>query len=172
MEHLIIEALIEIPQGSQNKYEIDKLSGKIKLDRPLYSAMIYPAEYGYVENTLAADGDPIDILVFTSFPTFPGCYVKARIIGMLEMTDSGEEDVKLIGVCHHDPRFKHVNALSDLTPHWLVEVRKFFDTYKDLQDKIVETGAWCDVAVAKKFLNEAIESYNQVNKKVYLEHSE
>lgn len=167
MSQLTVEALIEIPQGSQNKYEVDKLTGKVKLDRPLYSAQIYPAEYGYIENTLAKDGDPIDILVFTSFPTFPGCYVKARIIGMLEMIDSGEEDVKLIAVCHRDPRFKHVKTLEDLTPHWLVEVKKFFDTYKDLQGKVVTTGDWCNVDVAQKYLDDAIKAYNEENHHIY-----
>lgn len=159
MKKLIVEALIEIPQGSQNKYEVDKVKNKIKLDRPLYSAMLYPAEYGYVENTLAKDGDPIDILVFTSFPTFPGCYIEARIIGMLEMFDCGDEDVKLIAVCNNDPRFAHVNELKDLPPHYLSEVRHFFDTYKFLQNKEVVTKDWQNVEVANQYLIDAIAAY-------------
>lgn len=161
MKNFIVEALIEIPQGSQNKYEIDKASNRIKLDRPLYSAMLYPAEYGYIENTLAEDGDPIDILVFTSFPTVPGCLVNARVIGMLDMEDSGEEDVKLIGVCNSDPRFKHVNSLDDIAPHLLLEVRTFFDTYKMLQNKEVITKNWYPASTAIEYLNKAIEKFKQ-----------
>lgn len=161
MDKLVVEALIEIPHGSQNKYEVDKKNNRIILDRPLYSAMLYPAEYGYIENTLAKDNDPIDILVFTSFPTFPGCVIESRIIGVLEMEDSGEEDVKLIAVCNRDPRFDHVQTLSDLPPHYLTEVRHFFDTYKQLQNKMVKTGDWLDIESARKYLNDAIERYNK-----------
>ncbi|MDF9867223.1 inorganic pyrophosphatase [Bacilli bacterium PM5-3] len=164
MNDTIVEALIEIPQGSQNKYEVDKDKDRIILDRPLYSAMLYPAEYGYIENTLAKDGDPIDILVFASFPTFPGCIIESRIVGMLEMTDSGDEDVKLIAVSNRDPRFSHVKSLEDLPPHYLTEVRHFFDTYKELQKKKVETGAWQDVEVALKYLEDSIERYNKTTK--------
>ena len=164
MENLIVEALIEIPHGSQNKYEVDKAQNRIRLDRPLYSAMLYPAEYGYIENTLAKDGDPIDILVFASFPTFPGCIIESRVIGMLEMEDAGEEDVKLIGVSNRDPRFDHVQTLADLPPHYLKEVRHFFDTYKELQKKEVKTGEWKDVSVALEYLRDALERYNGIKK--------
>lgn len=161
MKKIIVDSLIEIPQGSQNKYEIDKRNGRIKLDRPLYSAMLYPGEYGYIENTLALDGDPIDVLVFTSFPTFPGCVICTRIIGMLYMVDNDEEDVKLVGVCNNDPRYAHVETLEDLPPHYLREVRHFFDTYKDLQNKKVETKEWHDADVAKQYLDQAIDRYNK-----------
>lgn len=159
MNKLIVEALIEIPSGSQNKYEVDKLNNRIILDRPLYSAMLYPAEYGYIENTLAKDNDPIDILVFTSFPTFPGCIIESRVIGMLEMEDSGEEDVKLIAINNRDPRFDHVDSLDDLPPHYLIEVRHFFDTYKQLQNKVVTTGRWLGIEAARSYLNDALERY-------------
>lgn len=161
MEELIVEALIEIPHGSQNKYEVDKINDRIILDRPLYSAMLYPGEYGYVENTLAKDNDPIDILVFNSFPTFPGCIIESRIVGMLEMNDSGEEDVKLIAVSNRDPRYDHVQTLDDLPPHYLTEVRHFFDTYKQLQDKVVITGRWLGIEDAKWYLDDAIKRYQK-----------
>lgn len=164
MEKLIVDALIEIPKNSQNKYEVDKENNCIRLDRPMYSAMLYPAEYGYIENTLARDNDPLDILVFTSFPTFPGCHVTARVIGLLEMVDDGEEDVKLIAVCNNDPRFAHVETLRDLPPHNLSEIRHFFNTYKQLQDKVVTTGDWLDVNSARDFLEESIEAYKQAQK--------
>ena len=159
MNKLIVEALIEIPSGSQNKYEVDKKNNRIVLDRPLYSAMLYPAEYGYIENTLAKDNDPLDILVFTSFPTFPGCIIESRIVGMLEMEDSGEEDVKMIAVNNRDPRFDHVNVLDELPPHYLTEVRHFFDTYKQLQNKVVKTGDWLGIDQARQYLEDAIKRY-------------
>ncbi|WP_423364425.1 inorganic diphosphatase [Mycoplasma sp. P36-A1] len=164
MEKLVVEALIEIPTGSQNKYEIDKETGRVKLDRVLYSSMFYPAEYGYIENTLAADNDPIDILVLTTYPTFPGCLIDARILGMLEMIDTGEEDVKLIAVAQDDPRFDHVESLDDLAPHTLKEIQNFFDTYKLLQNKAVETGRYLGVEDAKKYLDAAKEEYKKLNK--------
>lgn len=159
----IVEALIEIPMGSQNKYEVNKKTGKIKLDRVLYSATFYPAEYGYVENTLALDNDPIDILVFTSYPTFPGCYTDARIIGGLDMIDSGEVDVKIIAVCNNDPRYEHVTSLEDLGPHILREVSHFFSTYKSLQGKQTPVLGWLDLKTTLRMLDESIERYNKKN---------
>lgn len=130
----IIEAIIEIPMGSRNKYEICKQREIIKLDRVIYSSMNYPAEYGYIENTLALDGDPLDILVLTSESTFPGCIVTARIIGYLSVIDNGDEDYKIIAVNAVDPRFNHINQLSDVAPHSLAEIKNFFETYKTLQN--------------------------------------
>lgn len=135
----IYEAIIEIPMGGRNKYEIDKERDRIKLDRVLYSQMTYPAEYGYIEHTLALDNDPLDILVLASAPTFPGCYVDARIVGYLDMLDNGEKDEKIIAVVDSDPRFSHINELSDIQSHTLREIKHFFQTYKDLQqNKTVE----------------------------------
>ena len=112
----VIDALIEIPLGSKNKYEIDKVTGLIKLDRVLYAAMIYPAEYGVIEETLAPDGDALDILVICNDPTFPGCVVPARVLGYLSMVDNGKTDYKLISVVDCDPRYADVQELSDLPP--------------------------------------------------------
>lgn len=129
----IIEAIIEIPVGTKNKYEVDKLRDRVKLDRVLYSAMSYPAEYGYIENTLAKDGDPLDILVINSEPTFPGCIVPAKIIGCLEMYDNNKEDYKIISVVAVDPRYEHINELADLSIYTLEEIKHFFQNYKTLQ---------------------------------------
>lgn len=110
----VVDALIEIPLGSRNKFEIDHVTGRIHLDRVLYSAMTYPAEYGMIEGTLALDGDPLDILVISSEPTFPGCRVPARVLGYLEMSDGGKPDNKLISVVDCDPRYADIHSLADL----------------------------------------------------------
>lgn len=156
----VVEALIEIPMGSQNKYEIDKEKNRIKLDRVLYSACFYPAEYGFVQNTLSLDGDPIDILVFTSAPTFPGCIVSSRIIGALDMLDTGMVDTKLIAVNTGDPRYSHVHTLEDLPPHYLKEVRTFFARYKELQtDRYTEVHDYAGVDKAIEWLDDSIQRY-------------
>ncbi|MBQ4634724.1 MAG: inorganic diphosphatase [Bacilli bacterium] len=130
----IVDAIIEIPLNSKNKYEIDKKRNAIKLDRVLYSAMNYPVEYGYIEDTLAGDGDPLDILVITNAPTFPGCIVSARILGYLEVIDNGFNDYKLIAVVNVDPRFNEIQSLEDLSQFRLDEIRNFFENYKKLQN--------------------------------------
>lgn len=142
MENNIVHALIEIPLGSKNKYELCKKTGRILLDRVLYAAMIYPAEYGILENTLAPDGDPLDILVICSDPTFPGCTVPARVLGYLSMIDNGKLDYKLISVVDCDPRYADVQELSDLSPFVLKEISNFFANYKVLQDVVVEVGEY------------------------------
>ena len=126
-------AVIEISKGSKNKYELDKATGRIKLDRVLYAAMIYPAEYGIIENTLAPDGDALDILVICNDPTFPGCTVPARVLGYLDMVDGGKLDYKLISVVDCDPRFDHVQKLDDVSPFLRDEIVNFFQNYKVLQ---------------------------------------
>lgn len=140
MGNNVINALIEIPLGSKNKYELDKETGRIKLDRVLYAAMIYPAEYGVIEDTLAPDGDALDILVICSDPTFPGCIVPARVLGYLEMVDNGKLDYKLISVVDCDPRYADVQELEDLSPFVLKEIANFFGNYKVLQGITVQVG--------------------------------
>ena len=129
----VVEAVIEIPYRSRNKYEVDPETGKIRLDRVLYSAMGYPTEYGYLENTLAPDGDALDILVIGTEPTYPGCIVPARIIGYLVMIDGRKADYKLISVVNCDPRNDKINQLSDVSPFVLEEIKNFFQNYKFLQ---------------------------------------
>lgn len=152
----VVEARIEIPMGSRNKYEVDLETGHIKLDRVLYSSVYYPAEYGFVENTRYLDGDPLDILVFTSAPTFPGCYVDCRIIGGMDMIDCGEPDVKILAVNVGDPRYDHVVTLQDLPPHYLEEIQNFFRTYKTLQHKKTEVGGFFDAEKACAILDESL----------------
>lgn len=129
----IVEAIIEIPMGTQNKYEVDKEKNIIKLNRVLYSKMTYPAEYGFIDKTLAEDNDPLDILVLATTKTFPGCIVDARVIGYLDMIDSGEKDQKIIAVVDADPRFEDLNDLSDIKDLQLKEIKLFFTNYKILE---------------------------------------
>ena len=140
MNKNVVDALIEIPLGSKNKYELDEKTGRIRLDRVLYAAMIYPAEYGIIEETLAPDGDPLDILVICSDPTFPGCVVPARVLGYLSMVDGGKTDYKLISVVDCDPRYDGIRELEDLSPFVLKEIANFFANYKVLQNVTVEVG--------------------------------
>ena len=159
----VVEALIEIPLHSKNKYEIDPTTGKIKLDRVLYASMVYPTEYGSVENTLAPDGDPLDILVVCDNPSFPGCYVPARVLGYLEMTDGGKPDYKLISVVDCDPRYSNYRELNELPDFILREIRNFFENYKVLQGIDVTTGDYHDKVDAIKIIDECKERYKRKN---------
>ncbi len=154
-----VDVVIEIPQGSQNKYEVDHETGRVRLDRVLYSPMHYPAEYGFIADTLGEDGDPIDVLVLATFPTFPGCIVNARILGMLEMSDEKGVDTKLLAVMADDPRFDHVQSLDDVNPHALKEIPHFFETYKQLEKKETHIGGWKGEADALRVLEEARRRY-------------
>ena len=161
----VVEALIEIPLHSKNKYEIDPTTGKIKLDRVLYASMVYPTEYGSVENTLAPDGDPLDILVVCDNPSFPGCYVPARVLGYLEMTDGGKPDYKLISVVDCDPRYSNYRELNELPDFILREIRNFFENYKVLQGIDVTTGDYHDKEDAINIIDECKERYKRKNLK-------
>lgn len=155
----VVDVIIEIPLKTKNKFEIDKKTNRIKLDRVLYSAMNYPAEYGYIENTLANDGDPLDILVISSEPTFPGCVVPARVIGYLKVIDNGYEDYKLISVVAVDPRYNDVNSLEDLSNFTLDEIKDFFKNYKTLQNIDVKVYDYHDKEEAIKLIEECKERY-------------
>lgn len=161
MPNNVVHALIEIPLGSKNKYELDTKTGRIHLDRVLYSAMSYPAEYGHIEYTLAPDGDPVDIVVIASEPTFPGCMVPARILGYLSTRDNGKEDYKLIAVVDCDPRYHHVQKLSDLSDFVLKEISNFFQNYKVLQEITVEVGDYCGIEDALRILEECRVRYQK-----------
>lgn len=160
----VVEAFIEIPTGSQNKYEYDKEKGRFVLDRVLYSPMHYPADYGYLEGTLALDGDPLDILVLTTFPTFPGCVIKSRVIGVLLMADDKGEDEKLIGVPTDDPRWKDVYSINDIPEHKLKEIAHFFQVYKDLENKKTVIKGWDGPEKAGQLIEECIKRYNENHK--------
>lgn len=161
MENNIVHALIEIPLGSKNKYELDKSTGRIFLDRVLYAAMIYPAEYGIIENTLAPDGDPLDILVICDHPTFPGCIVPARVLGYLSMVDNGKLDYKLISVVDCDPRYDGVTELEHLPAFVLKEIANFFENYKVLQNVVVEVGEYHSKDEAIRIIQECRDRYVQ-----------
>ena len=150
----VVEAIIEIPMGTKNKYEIDKERNRIKLDRVFYTTMSYPAEYGYIDKTLSLDGDPLDILVLSSEKTFPGCIVDARIVGYLDVIDNGEADQKVIAVVDKDPRYDHVQELSDIPDTTLEIIKDFFKTYKTLQKITVEIKDYHGKEDALKLLQE------------------
>jgi len=154
-----VEALIEIPAGSQNKYEFDKEKGVLRLDRVLYSPVHYPTDYGFVENTLEEDGDPIDIMVMVTNPTVPGCIVECRVVGVLAMADDKGVDNKLLGVPIRDPRFAEIRDVSDVPGHYLREIEHFFQTYKELEGKQTTIRGWGDRVEARKALERAKTAY-------------
>jgi len=137
-----VDVFVEIPRGSRTKYELDKETGRIRLDRVLYSSVHYPADYGFVMDTMAGDGDPLDALVVVEEPTFPGCVVPARPIGTLLMKDEKGDDEKILAVPVGDPRFDQVRELKDLAAHWLREIETFFSTYKTLEGGEVKMSGW------------------------------
>jgi inorganic pyrophosphatase len=137
------DVVIEIPQGQRNKYEMDHASGRIRLDRMLFTSTRYPADYGYIEDTLADDGDPLDALVLLEEPTFPGCLIQCRAIGMFRMRDEKGADNKVLCVASTDPRKAHLKDISDVSEFDLLEISHFFEVYKALEpDKMVEAAAW------------------------------
>lgn len=149
----VVHALIEIPLGSKNKYEVDEFK-RIHLDRVLYASMVYPTEYGVIEHTIAPDGDPLDVLVVCNEPTFPGCIVPARVLGYLEMYDGGKKDYKIISVVDCDPRYEGIEELKDLPAFALKEIQNFFENYKKLQDVTVEVGEYHSKSSALKVIDE------------------
>ncbi len=156
-----VEAVIEIPQGSRNKYEYDHSAGVIRLDRVLHSSVHYPADYGFLPATLSPDGDPLDVLVLTLDPTFPGCHVTVRPIGVLRMIDDKGEDEKILAVQTSDPRFDDVYDLPDLHDHWLKEIENFFATYKLLEEKDTELLGWDGARAAAAVIATARERHQQ-----------
>lgn len=155
----IVNVLIEIPAGSKNKYEFDKDLNAFALDRVLYASVQYPYDYGFIPNTLADDGDPLDGMVIMDQPTFPGCVIAARPIGMLKMIDGGDRDEKILCVPDKDPRYANVNSLRDIASHRLEEVAEFFRTYKNLEKKETEITGWEDVDAVKPLVEECIKAH-------------
>jgi inorganic pyrophosphatase len=147
-----IEVLVEIPKGSRNKYERDPASGLLRLDRVLYASVHYPAEYGFVIGTRAPDGEPLDALVIVHEPTFPGCVVPARPIGLLDTRDEQGIDHKILAVPIGDPRFDGIRDLGDLEAHWLVEIEHFFASYKLLEGIATDVLGWQGATAARTFI--------------------
>ncbi len=154
-----LNAIIEIPKGSQNKYEIDKDTGILKMDRVLFSPMIYPGDYGFVPQTLAEDNDPLDVLVMITNPTYPGTLIETRPIGVMHMEDNGERDDKIICVPVHDIRMESFNDIDDIKDAIRQETAHFFQVYKELEGKKVVIGGWDDAKEAKRIINESIQRY-------------
>lgn len=148
----VVEVVVEIPRGSRNKYEYDERAHVFRLDRVLSSAVYYNFDYGFVEGTRADDGDHTDALVLIDEPTFPGCRIWGRVVGGLEMRDENGFDFKVLCVASADPHYRHIESLDQVPPHQLAEIEHFFDTYKLLEEKTVETVGWRDRARASEIL--------------------
>ena len=153
-------AVIEIPKGSRNKYEVDHETGRVYLDRVLFTTFVYPTDYGFFENTLGLDGDPVDVLVLLDYPLFPGVGVKVRPVAVFNMTDDGGSDAKVIAVPEKDPRWSHIQDLNDIPEYTRKEIEHFFEHYKDLEPgKWVKTEGWQGRAEAETIIQEGIERF-------------
>lgn len=154
-----MNVIVEIPKGSKNKYEIDKETGMIALDRTMHTAQDYPFDYGFVPQTLWDDNDALDVLLLTTYPLAPSILVRARPVAILKMIDDGESDYKVVAVPTGDPRFANVNDLEDINPHTLKEIEHFFSTYKKVQKKEVETQGYEGAQSAKDAFARAVKMY-------------
>lgn len=157
----VMNVIIEIPKFSKNKYEIDKETGMIALDRVMHTAQDYPFDYGFVPQTLFDDGDALDVVVLTTYPLAPGILVKARPVAIMEMTDGGERDDKVVAVPVDDPRFDDINDLKDINKHFVKEMTHFFETYKKIQNKEVSIGTWHGQDEAMKAFEKSREMYEK-----------
>src|SRR5262245_41098755 len=156
----VVHAIVEIPKGRRSKFEVDKQTGLMRLDRYLYSSSHYPGDYGFIPQTLADDGDALDILVMVNEPTFTGCLIEARIVGMFRMRDRGKHDFKVLAVPDSDPLFAEYRDLHDVTKHFLREVQHFFTTYKQLEGISVDALGWDNTAAALEEVQGCIERYH------------
>lgn len=156
----VMNVIVEIPKFSKNKYEIDKETGLIALDRVMHTAQDYPFDYGFVPQTLWEDDDALDVLLLTTYPLLTGILVPARPVAMLNMIDDGDSDAKVIAVPKKDPRWDHVKDLSDINPHTLKEIEHFFATYKKVQNKVVETKGFVGLAETQAAFAKSRELYN------------
>ncbi len=162
-----INVIVDIPKGSSNKYEYDEEKGFFALDRVIYSPLFFPFEYGFIPQTASEDGDSLDVVVLTTYPTFPGCQIKARPIGVLLMTDEAGVDHKIIAVPQEkiDPRFKEFQDIENLPEHLKKEIQEFFETYKRLEPgKFVKIKGWQEKEKAQEIIKEAIKRYGSESK--------
>jgi len=158
----VVKSIVEIPKGSRVKYELDKETGLLKMDRVLYSSVMYPANYGFIPQTLDGDGDPLDILVICSEQIEPLCLTHARIIGYMHMIDSGQTDRKIIAVAEYDIAVNFMNEISELPPHTMIEIKRFFEDYKVLENKSVLIEEFGDAKAAIQVFEECVENYKRV----------
>ena len=154
-----VNALIEIPQGSRAKYEVDKATGLLTLDRVIYSSFHYPVNYGFIPQTLGMDGDPLDILVLCSQPIQPLCLVEATVIGNMQMIDQGKADDKIIAIATNDPSVNYIKTMNELPPHFFAELKNFFEQYKVLENKKVEIDDFQNRQAAFEIIEQAISLY-------------
>ncbi len=159
------DVLIEIPRGSRNKYEYDFDLKRMRFDRMLFSSMMYPADYGFIPETLALDGDPLDVLVLITEPTFPGCVIEVKPIGVFHMADDKGPDEKIICVPVSDPIWNNLNDLSDMNPHLVKEIEHFFQVYKDLENKQVDVEGWGDVNEAREIISKCVNRFQEIENK-------
>lgn len=155
----VVNTIVEIPKGRRNKYELDKATGLFKLDRYLFSSSHYPGDYGFIPQTLAEDGDPLDVLVMVNEPTFTGCLIETRVVGLFLMTDRGACDYKVLGVPNSDPLFSEYEDLDDVPKHFLREVEHFFATYKQLEGVEITTHGWRHAKDAIAEVKASVERY-------------
>ncbi len=155
----IINGIVEIPTGSRAKYELDKDSGMLILDRVLYSSVYYPANYGFIPQTYGEDNDPLDILILSQIEVVPLCIVPAKVIGVMSMMDNGEADDKIIAVAEGDPSVNHINNIEELPKHFISELRSFFEDYKKLEQKTVIVEEFQNKATALQILEDSIKRY-------------
>ncbi len=159
-----VMVMIEIPKGSRNKYEYDKERRVIRFDRMLFSAVHYPSDYGYIPDTLAQDGDPLDALVLVWEPTFPGCLIDTKPVGLFKMWDEKGPDEKILCVPLFDPLWNHLEKLADVPPHLLKEIEHFFKVYKELEEKKVGVEGWEDREAAMRIIREAHERFRAASR--------
>jgi inorganic pyrophosphatase len=157
----VVNAIVEIPKDRRSKFELDKKTGLFRLDRYLYSASHYPGDYGFIPQTLAEDGDALDILVMVNEPTFTGCLIEARVLGLFKMKDRGANDFKVLAVPHRDPLFEEFRDLADAPQHFLREVEHFFSTYKQLEGVKTEALGWEPADVAAAEVRASVDRYFQ-----------
>jgi len=157
----IVQAIVEIPKGSKAKYELDKETGMLRLDRVLYASVYYPANYGFIPQTLGEDHDPLDILVLSQIDIQPLCIVNARVIGVMRMIDNNEADDKIIAVATDDVSVAHIESIAALPPHFTIELRHFFEEYKKLENKTVRVEEFQDAVTAKEIIRQAVADYRQ-----------
>ncbi|KAK1288534.1 Soluble inorganic pyrophosphatase [Acorus calamus] len=148
--------VVEISKGSKVKYELDKKTGMIKVDRVLYSSVVYPHNYGFIPRTLCEDNDPLDVLILMQEPVLPGCFLRARAIGLMPMIDQGEKDDKIIAVCADDPEYRHYTDIRELAPHRLQEIRRFFEDYKKNENKEVAVNEFLPATTAHDAVQHAM----------------